>query len=734
MTKSSWRCDKKAWLAMSVTITMIVMLSSTSPAFAQDSAQALYDEAMAQYEWGDYDQAVAAFEQLLALYPASDLDDDAQYMTGQCYVQLERFDDAIFAFYTAAYKYPQSDCADDALIAQAGIHYSQDNLPQALDAYKQLVKDYPQSEHAAYAQTCIGWLYGDMGDTDKAKAELVKVATNYPDSPYVEVAKESLNTIGELINSQGNEGWNKTFGGADKDYGLSVQQTTDDGFIITGETWSYDAGSSDKPAVWLIKTDSQGNEGWNKTFGGAYQDYGSSVQQTADGGYIITGKAGSGYSDLWLIKTDSQGNEGWNKTFGGGDYDCGSSVQQTTDGGYIITGETSSDGAGQSDVWLIKTDSQGNEMWSKTFGGSGSDWGNSVQETTDGGFIITGWTNSYGAGNTDLWLIKTNSQGNEVWSKTFGGSDSDHGSSVQETTEGGYIITGRTESYGAGEGDVWLIKTDSQGNVVWSKTFGGSYDDWGNSVQETTDGGYIITGRTESYGVGDEDVWLIKTDSQGNEVWSRTFGGSYGDWGNSVQETADGGFIITGLTESYGAGNEDVWLIKTDSQGNEVWNKTHSIGDIPDAEQHNGSAGFKLPPLYLEATLTHSGFDFTQGNTGEFPTYDGEVISWQPGAAPHPDYPRDTDYIWWRNTHLDDLNFQSQTKDMGAVDISTVRTVPAEWDKSPLIPPLLVGHTIVAKCYDGYVKFQVISVDPVEWSALVKYSYSVDATFDDASS
>jgi hypothetical protein len=135
---------------------------------------------------------------------------------------------------------------------------------------------------------------------------------------------------------------------------------------------------------------------------------------------------------------------------------------------------------------------------------------------------------------------------------------------------------------------------------------------------------------------------------------------------------------------------------------------------------------------YPEATLNHSGFDFTQGNTGEFPTYDGEVISWQPGAAPHPDYPRDSDYVWWRNTHLDDLNFQSQTKDMGAVDISTVRTVPAEWDLSPLIPPLLVGHTIVARCYDGYVKFQVISVDPIEESALVKYSFSTDTTFDDA--
>ncbi|MGB3459754.1 MAG: hypothetical protein WBB08_10805 [Halobacteriota archaeon] len=650
----------------------------------------------------------------------------------------------------------------------------------------------------------------------------------------------------------------KTFGGVDKDYGLSVQQTIDGGFIISGETWSYDAGSGD---VWLIKTDSQGNEVWNKTFGGAYQDYGSSVQQTTDGGYIITGKAGSGNSDLWLIKTDSLGNEVWNKTFGGADYDCGSSVQQTTDDGYIISGWTESYGAGYGDVWLIKTDSLGNEVWTKTFGGAGGDWGYSVQQTTGGGFIISGWTNSYSAGDIDLWLIKTDSQGNEMWSKTFGGADGDHGSSVQQTTDGGYIITGRTESYGTGGGDVWLIKTDSQGNKVWSKTFGGSYDDWCNSVQQTADGGFIITGRTNSYGAGDIDLWLIKTDSLGNEVWNKTFGGSYGDWGNSVRQTADGGFIIAGLTESYGAGSADVWLIKTDSRGNEVWNNTHGSGDTPDAEHHNVYVGFKLPPTeewgsetwfnthinvtsgqrisisasgtiqpsssrdifcgpngtfevdywlttysprsdlghaaliarigetgdiifigtntsfvaptdgelwlgindydgsdnlgefvaeicigeetptptpsgsgpsYPEATLTHSGFDFSEGTTGEYPIRDGEVIYWQPGhAGTHPDYPRDSGYLWWRNTHLDDVNRASQTKDMGAVDIATVRAVPAEWDKSPLIPPLLMGHTIVAKCYDGYVKFQVISVDTADESARVKYSYSTDTTFDE---
>jgi hypothetical protein len=356
--------------------------------------------------------------------------------------------------------------------------------------------------------------------------------------------------------------WTRTFGGGSEDIGNGVQHTTDGGYIVTGYTYSYGAGSAD---VWLIKTDSLGNQQWNSTFGGSGSDVGQSVQQTNDGGYVIAGYTrsyGAGGSDVWLIKTDSNGDSLWTRTFGGSSYDYGYSVQQTSDGGYIIVGYTSSYGAGGYDVWLIKTDSDGDSLWTRTFGGSNSDEGYSVQQTNDGGYVITGWTNSYGAGSTDVWLIKTDSNGDSLWTRTFGGGDEDRGNRVQQTDDGGYVITGWTSSYGAGSYDVWLIKTESDGNCLWTRTFGQSYFDWGNCVQQTTDGGYIISGCIGAYSPGSANVWLIKTDPLGVQQWQRTFGGSGGEDGNSVQQTADGGYVIAGQTTSYGAGMYDVWLIR----------------------------------------------------------------------------------------------------------------------------------------------------------------------------
>ena len=358
--------------------------------------------------------------------------------------------------------------------------------------------------------------------------------------------------------------WTKTFGGTNIDVGYSVQQTTDSGFIIAGYTRSF--GLMSGRNVWLIKTDALGNEQWNNAFGGDNDEEAYSVRSTSDGGYILTGYTksfGVGENDVLLIKTDSSGNSQWIRTFGGAQDDEGYCLTLDRDGGYVIAGATSSFGAGSRDAYLIKTDQAGNLVWSRTLGGMSSDGARSIQKTSDGGFIITGWTFSYGPGYVgNAWLVKTDSAGYQQWNRSFGGSDVDRGYSVQQTTDGGYILTGYTASYGAGLDDLWLIKTDSSGNLEWDKTFGGSGRDYGHYVQQTIDGGYVVTGYTLSYGAGGDDLWLIKTDASGNEEWKATFGGAQSDVGYEVHQTTDHGYIIVGHTLSYGAGLHDIYLIR----------------------------------------------------------------------------------------------------------------------------------------------------------------------------
>jgi len=348
--------------------------------------------------------------------------------------------------------------------------------------------------------------------------------------------------------------FNKTYGGSGEEWANSVQQTKDGGYILAGWTDSYGAGSYD---AWLIKTNANGNKVWEKTFGGSSEDRAYDVQQTSDGGYILAGwtfSFGVVGDDAWLIKTNANGNKVWEKTFAGDYNEWALAVQQTSDGGYILAGSTSDYGFDWEHIWLIKTDANGNKIWDKTYALYRYNRAYAVQQTSDGGYILAGYACSYD--DCTSWLIKTDANGNKVWDKTFGGSSSD----VQQTTDGGYILA-------ASNGDVWLIKTDADGNKVWDTFFGQStYQDWPEAVQQTSDGGYILAGVTESFGAGDRDAWLIKTDANGNKVWDKTFGGSGTDWALAVQQTSDGGYILAGLYSiPY---NQDAWLIKTDAEGN----------------------------------------------------------------------------------------------------------------------------------------------------------------------
>jgi hypothetical protein len=356
--------------------------------------------------------------------------------------------------------------------------------------------------------------------------------------------------------------WNQTYGGAGDDWAASVVQTTDGGYAFAGSTLLPGTGNRN---FWLVKTDPCGTILWDKTYGGADYEIAYSMVQTSDGGYALAGiTLYVGGSDFWLVKTDADGNIQWSRTYGGTNDDRAYSVVQTSDGGYAITGYTASFGAGWWDFWLVKTNSFGGIQWTRTYGGTSNEEAKSVIQTSDGGYAIAGSTASFGAGFYDFWLIKTDSAGNIQWNKTYGGADYEEAHSMVQTSDGGYAIAGRTWYFGTGSADSWLVKTDAAGNMEWNKTYGGADYEEAYSMVQTSDGGYALAGEI-NFGGEYADVWLVKTDSSGTMLWNGTYGGVYDDRAYSVVQTSDGGYALAGFTYSFSVGSPtygDAWLIK----------------------------------------------------------------------------------------------------------------------------------------------------------------------------
>jgi predicted secreted protein len=362
-------------------------------------------------------------------------------------------------------------------------------------------------------------------------------------------------------------GWSKTYGGTNAEGWDSIYpvvlQTSDGGFLITGSTTSYGAGSND---AYLVKTDANGEMQWQKTYGGPLNESACVVCKTSDGGYAImctTNSYGAGGNDFWLLKTDANGNLQWNNTYGGTGVDNGYDVSQTADGGYALLGETNSFGAGGYDVWVVKTDAAGNMQWNKTYGAVGNDWASNLICTADGGYAVVSYSMSFGGYKG--WFIKIDSSGNMAWNKTYSLGTASWACTGIQTADGGYAMTGVT--YPTTKRDAWLIKTDSSGNMLWNKTYGGTGDDTGWALVQMDDGGYAIGGVTSSFGAGGKDGWLIRTDSSGNMLWNKTYGGAGTDWPDDIIRTSDGGYVLAGFTDSFGAGSTDLWLIKTDELG-----------------------------------------------------------------------------------------------------------------------------------------------------------------------
>lgn len=400
--------------------------------------------------------------------------------------------------------------------------------------------------------------------------------------------------------------WSATFGGAGEEWANAVAQTTDGGYIMVGGIIVGDQGD-----IRLVKADASGTQQWGRTFGGSEWDGAHAVVQAADGGYVFAGATESapGMSKGWLVKTDASGNQQWSKTFGGGEWDHFDSLLQTPGGGFVIAGFVDSMGDSDGDVWLLETDASGTEQWSRTFGGAQEEHVDGLIRTADGGYALAGVTQSSGPGEAAGWFLKTDSAGIQTWAKTYGGSDWNELYSVQQTGDGAFILVGENESIDPGDTDAWVLRTDASGNQVWSETYGGVESDHADTVFVLPGGGYLVAGATESQGAGDSDLWLFTVNPSGDQLWELVYGGTDYDHVVDGVQTDDGGYVLAGETFSLGAGGEDMWLVKI--QGGQVPGPSFvDIGGSPYADAINSLAGAGIISGYPVGSV----WEFRPGN------------------------------------------------------------------------------------------------------------------------
>ncbi len=358
--------------------------------------------------------------------------------------------------------------------------------------------------------------------------------------------------------------WAKTYGGAAEDEAYVIQQTTDGGYIVAGSTESFLDESGD---AWILKLDSAGGIEWQKKYGRTFAELAYSIQQTNDGGFVIAGAFPTFGWGIWVLKIDPEGEVEWQEYFKGGQYEAGVaySIQQTIDGGYIVAGEFRYEDTTDRDIWILKLASDGTKEWDNTYGGRLYDQAYSIRQTFDGGFVVagqidsTGYSGGVGGG---LWILKLDPFGDIEWQKTYDGEGQDYARSILQTEDGGYIVAGATDSFGAGAEDIWVLKLDEGGDIEWQRTFGGKKHDSARSIQRTDDGGYIVAGITHSFGLGEEDILVLKLDAKGRIEWQKSYGGYDREEAFFIVQTYEGGYVVAGLTSSYGTGEEDFLILK----------------------------------------------------------------------------------------------------------------------------------------------------------------------------
>ncbi len=503
--------------------------------------------------------------------------------------------------------------------------------------------------------------------------------------------------------------WERTFGGSGYEQGYCVQQTADGGFIIAA-------------TATLIKTDRQGNMLWDVPYGG------ESIQQTTDGGYIVA----SGRNGMVLTKLDGSGTKEWQQVFKEDGEGWGKCVRQTLDGGYIIGGDGGDPGTGS---FLVKTDANGNEEWRQVTTGSWCAFGyNSVQQTSDGGYILGG--SACRPSPCHAQLTKIDAAGNRIWAEDYStGLYSAHGYCAQQTSAGGYVLVGKAKRRDGDQYDAYLVKTDASGVVQWERTIGGEGGDVGYSIVQAV-AGYVIVGATTSYGAGGEDVYLLETDVLGNVLWERTIGGSDNDSGHYIQQIDDGGFVVVGVTRSYGAGSSDVYLIKLRPEG--IPDSTHTVSspNTPSGPS-SGQAGESL-------NFSTSGATCNQGHSVSyrFDWGDGSFSNWSSSTSASHGYPSTGTYqVRAQARCASDTSVVSNWSAAKTVNIDEVPPPPEPHTVSPPNTPSgpssgKVGESLTfttggSTCSLGHsvqYRFDWDNGNYSSWSSFTSASYAYPAT------
>jgi hypothetical protein len=366
--------------------------------------------------------------------------------------------------------------------------------------------------------------------------------------------------------------WTRAYGGATDDWGYDIIQAADGNYVISGATQSY----GDNPATgnaWIVKLNDSGDTLWTKVYGGTGGEDVDAIQQTTDGGFILAGYTdsfGAGGADFYLLKLDGAGNLEWSRTYGGSNHEEARGVRATSDGGYILVGYTRSFGPGVPDFenfYVVKTNSVGDTLWTRTYGGANGETAYGVEQSGDGNYVVAGYTSSYGGSAGDAWLLKINANGDSLWSHRYGGPSSEKAYALTSTSDGGYALAGFSSSFPTVLYEAYLVKVDSAGNQQWTRHYGGSDYDQAYSVQQTYDGGYILAGITKSFGPGiptNNNYYIVKTNAAGDTLWTRWFGGSADEVANAVRQVDDGGYIVAGSTRSFGPSvpNANIYVVR----------------------------------------------------------------------------------------------------------------------------------------------------------------------------